>query len=88
MKKVIKLSAQWCSPCRAIAPMFKELKSEFANKIQLEDIDVDNNPEIALKYDVTSIPTILFLEGEVLVNSHKGALTKSALKAEIEKFLK
>lgn len=87
MKKIIKFSAPWCSSCRVISPIFDVLKEEYSSKISLEDINVDVTPEIAKKYGVTSLPTILFLEGEEIVNSHKGALTKTALKQKIEDFI-
>jgi thioredoxin 1 len=67
--------------------MYEGLKNEYASKVSLEDVDVDETPAIAEKYGVTSLPTILFIKGEDVVDSHKGALTKSALKGKIDNFL-
>ncbi len=58
--------AEWCGPCRAIAPIISELATEYSGKAKIGKVDVDNNPETAMKYNVRSIPTLLFfVDGQV-----------------------
>ena len=82
MKTIKIFKAIWCGPCRAIAPMIDQIKTEFTD-ISFNSIDVDENPEESIKYGITSVPTILFIENDEVKGSHKGALTKSALKTLI-----
>jgi len=59
--------ATWCGPCKALAPILEELNKDFKGKVKFVKLDVDQSPDIAQKYEVTSIPTlILFKDGEVL----------------------
>jgi thioredoxin 1 len=58
--------AEWCGPCKAIAPIVEDLAKEYEGKIKIGKVDVDNNQETAIKYGVRSIPTLLiFKDGEV-----------------------
>ncbi|WP_022799292.1 thioredoxin [Thermus islandicus] len=79
--------AEWCAPCRMIAPILEELAQEYDGKLVVAKLDVDENPKTAMRYRVMSIPTvILFKEGqpvEVLV----GAQPKRNYQARIEKHL-
>lgn len=79
--------AEWCAPCRMIAPIVEELAQEYDGKLVVAKLDVDENPKTAMRYRVMSIPTvILFKEGqpvEVLV----GAQPKRNYQARIEKHL-
>lgn len=59
MIKLIDLKASWCSPCRLMEPIIHELEEEFKGKVEFEEIDVDEKPEIASKYGVLSIPTYI-----------------------------
>lgn len=59
--------ASWCGPCQMIAPIVEEISNEMSGKIEIGKLNVDEQPEIAIKYDVMSIPTlILFKEGEMV----------------------
>ncbi len=59
--------ATWCGPCKALAPILEQLKEQYNNQIQILKIDVDENPELASKYDIRSIPTLMtFRNGEIL----------------------
>lgn len=75
--------AEWCGPCKAIAPILSELASEFAGKASIAKVDVDQNPAISAKYGIRSIPTLLLFKEGKLVATKVGALPKS----ELVKFL-
>jgi thioredoxin 1 len=65
-------SATWCGPCRMIAPIFKELSDAFPNVVFLK-VDVDENPETAAKYEVSAMPTFLFIKRGEVVDKVMGA---------------
>ncbi|HIU34809.1 MAG TPA: thioredoxin [Candidatus Pullichristensenella excrementigallinarum] len=72
--------APWCGPCRMVAPVLEQLAGEYAGKVKIGKINIDENPETAAQYGVSSIPTmILFREGKEIARSI-GALPKPALK--------
>ena len=78
--------AEWCGPCRALAPIFEDLASEHHENISFAKIDIDANPKMPSNYGVMSIPTlILFKNGEV-VATKMGLLSKSQLQAFIEMY--
>ena len=79
--------AQWCGPCRAIAPIIEDLANEYEGKAVIGKVDVDTNQEIAMKYSIRSIPTILIIKNGEVVDRHVGATTKAILKAKIDKFM-
>lgn len=83
---VVDFWAQWCGPCRAIAPIIEELADEFAGTVAIGKVDVDANQELAMKYSIRSIPTILILKDGEVVEKHVGAITKPALMTKIEKY--
>ena len=76
---VVDLWATWCGPCRMIAPMLEELAGEFAGKVKVAKLDVDSNPAISQRFNVRSIPTLLFFKDGKLVDQVVGALPKPAL---------
>ncbi len=84
---VIDFWAEWCGPCRMIAPIVEELAGEYEGKVVIGKCDVEQNDEITMKYGVRNIPTIIFLKGGQVVDKQVGACSKDALKAKIEKLL-
>lgn len=84
---VIDFWAEWCGPCRTIAPLVEELAEEYAGKVNIGKCDVEDNDEITMKYGVRNIPTILFIKGGQLVDKQVGACPKAALVEKIEKLL-
>ncbi|HKP31171.1 MAG TPA: thioredoxin [Chitinophagaceae bacterium] len=84
---IVDFYADWCGPCRMIAPILEELSNEYSGKLVIYKIDTDKEPEISGLFGIQSIPTLLFIpmEGSILVN--KGAVPKNALKKVIEERL-
>ncbi len=79
--------AEWCGPCKQIAPALDELSDEFGDQLTIAKVNIDDNPETPSKYGVRGIPTlILFKDGEV-ASTKVGALPKSKLKEWIESVL-
>ena len=75
--------ADWCGPCRMVAPIVEELAGEYAGKIKIGKINVDENPNTAKQYNVMSIPTILFIKGGKVVDQVIGALPKASLQQKL-----
>lgn len=84
---VIDFWAEWCGPCRMVAPIVDELAAEFDGKAVIGKCDVETNDEIAMKYGIRNIPTLIFLKGGEVVDKQVGAASKDALKAKIENLL-
>jgi thioredoxin 1 len=79
--------AEWCGPCRAIAPILEELSSEMADRIKIVKVNVDEAHELAQRYNIRSIPTLLVFKGGQVAGQMVGALPKAALKSKIEAIL-
>ena len=73
--------AEWCGPCKMIAPVLEELASEYAGRVKIVKVNVDQNPELPTKYAVRGIPSLLLFKGGELVATEVGAKTKSQLSA-------
>ncbi len=84
---VIDFWAEWCGPCRMIGPIIEELSSEYDGKALIGKVNVDYNPEIAMKYGIRSIPTVLILKNGEVVDKHVGTTTKQVLANKIESHL-
>ena len=84
---VIDFWAEWCGPCRMIAPIVDELAAEYDGRAVIGKCDVEQNDELTMKYGVRNIPTLLFIKNGQLVDKQVGAASKEALKAKIEKML-
>ena len=84
---VVDFWAEWCGPCRMVAPVIEELSKEYDGKAVVGKLDVDNNPGVSMKYGVRSIPTILFLKDGEVVDKHVGTATKQTLASKIEAIL-
>ena len=84
---VVDFWAEWCGPCRMVAPVIEELSKDYDGKALIGKLDVDSNPGVSMKYGVRSIPTILFLKDGEVVDKHVGTATKQALAAKIDAML-
>lgn len=79
--------ADWCGPCKAIAPVVDELAEEYAGKMKFTKLDVDSNPRTALNYGIRGIPALLIFDGGKVSQQLVGARPKSSLKQSIEEAL-
>ncbi|OQB11415.1 MAG: Thioredoxin-1 [Candidatus Omnitrophica bacterium ADurb.Bin205] len=84
---VVDFWAEWCGPCKMIAPVIEELAGEYAGKVKIGKVDVDSNSSIASKYGVMSIPTLIFFKGGKVMSQVSGVQNKAALKQKIEENL-
>lgn len=84
---VIDFWAEWCGPCRAIAPFVEELAEEYADRVTIGKCDVDANDDLVALYRVRNIPTIVFLKNGEIVDKHVGGISKNDLKAKIDALL-
>ncbi|HIW20285.1 MAG TPA: thioredoxin [Candidatus Alistipes pullicola] len=84
---VIDFWAEWCGPCRMVAPLIEELAAEYAGRVTIGKCDVDENNDLAVRFAVRNIPTILFIKGGQIVDKQIGACPKSALVEKLNKIL-
>ena len=76
--------AEWCGPCRMIAPTIEIIAKEYAGKLVVGKINVDNEPTIAQTYGIRNIPTMLVFKGGVVVDKLVGAMSKPALVSKLQ----
>jgi thioredoxin 1 len=81
---VVDFWAEWCGPCRAIAPVFEQLASEMEGRARFAKVNVDQNQQIALDFGIRSIPTLLVLKQGIVQKQMIGAMNKADLTAKIE----
>src|SRR3989338_8227783 len=79
--------AEWCGPCRALAPTLDELATEFAGKVKITKMNVDENPDVPGRYRIRGIPTLLLFKGGELVDQLVGAHPKAAIAGMLKKAL-
>jgi thioredoxin 1 len=81
---VVDFWATWCAPCRMVAPILEQLASEYAGKAKVAKLDVDANQRTAMRFNVRSIPTILFFKNGRLVDTVIGAVPKAKLESKFQ----
>ena len=79
--------AEWCGPCRAIAPILEQLAAGYAGRVRITKVDVDANQLTTMRFNVRSIPALLFFQDGKHVDTVVGLTQKSALEARIDKHL-
>jgi thioredoxin 1 len=79
--------AEWCGPCRAVSPILDQIATEHADKIKIVKLNVDDNPQIAMKYQITSIPAMKVFRGGEVVKTIIGAKPKPAIEHDLAEFL-
>lgn len=80
--------AEWCGPCRMVAPIVSEIATEYDGKAVVGKLDVDSNPGVATRFGIRNIPTILFFKDGEVADKQVGAVPKSVLTAKIENLMK
>lgn len=84
---VIDFWAEWCGPCRLVAPYIDELSSEYEEKVTIGKVDIEENDDIVGRFGIRTIPTILFFKGGEVVDKHVGAASKSLLEEKVKALL-
>jgi len=79
--------AEWCGPCKMVAPVLEEIASEHGEKLTIAKVNIDENPEIARRYQIMSIPTMSVFSGGEVVKSIVGAKPKAALLRDLEGYV-
>ncbi|PHV70837.1 thioredoxin [Sporanaerobium hydrogeniformans] len=84
---VVDFYADWCGPCKMIAPVIEELAKDYEGKVKIGKVNTDENRGVATKYNVMSIPTIVFLKDGKVVDTVVGAVPKTVLEQKINAML-
>jgi thioredoxin 1 len=84
---IVDFWAEWCGPCRMVAPVLEEIAGQYADKIVVAKLNVDENPQTAASYGITSIPTMNVYSGGQVVKTIIGAKPKAALLQDLAAYL-
>jgi len=76
--------APWCGPCRMVAPSVEEMATQYAGKLKVGKVNVDDHPSVAQRYGITGIPALLFFEGGQVVDTVVGAVPKGTLQKHVD----
>lgn len=79
--------AEWCGPCRMVGPVVEEMAKEYEGRAVIGKVNVDENPDISVKFGIRNIPALLFFKNGEIVDKQIGAVPKSALVEKLEKQL-
>jgi len=79
--------APWCGPCRMVGPVLEQLASEYAGRVKIAKLNVDENPQTASRYSIRSIPTMLLFKKGEMINSMVGALPKEEIERRLQPLL-
>jgi thioredoxin 1 len=84
---VVDFWAEWCGPCKMIAPVLDELAGEYDGKVKIGKVNIDDHQQLAINYGINSIPTLLFFKGGKVVEQIVGMKSKRDLKASFDRSL-
>jgi len=79
--------AEWCGPCRMVSPILDEIATEYADKIEIVKVNVDEEPQLAMQYGVTGIPMMAVFQGGTIAKQMVGARPKTAIVEDLAPFL-
>ncbi len=86
MPVIVDFYADWCMPCKVMAPVVNEIEKKYINSIKMGKINIDENPMVALDYRVLSIPTLLFIKDGKVLGRLEEAVTKNVVEIKIKKY--
>lgn len=86
MPVIVDFYADWCMPCKVMAPVVNEIEKKYINSIKMGKINIDENPMVALDYRVLSIPTLLFIKDGKVLGRLEEAVTKNVIETKIKKY--
>jgi len=84
---LVDFGATWCGPCKKLHPIMQELAGEYGTVIKVVEVNVEESPEVAMKYGITSVPQLLFIKGGVVKETVMGLLPKSRIQDKIDHHL-
>ena len=79
--------AEWCMPCKMVAPVLEQLSQDYAGRLKIAKVDVDDNGEIAQKFNIVSIPTLLLFKGGSVVGQQVGAVPRETIEGLFKEYL-
>ncbi len=82
---IVDFWAEWCGPCKMLTPIIADIAKEYDGKVVIGKVNVDDNPQVAAKYGINSIPSLLFFKNGQVIEQHTGLLPKAPLKSKIDK---
>lgn len=87
MPALVDFWAAWCGPCRAIAPVIEELAKDYAGKVKIAKMNVDENAKTPVKYGIRAIPTLILFKNGAVVDQITGAVSKTQIENALKKML-
>ena len=84
---LVDFSAEWCGPCKALAPIIEELADEYAGRVKVAKLDIDNNHQSASKYEIQSVPTMIVFQNGQPVKKFVGLTPKNRIAAALDEVL-
>jgi thioredoxin 1 len=84
---VVDFSATWCGPCRQLAPIIEDLASEYSGKVKVGKVDIDASQDVASRYGIMSVPTVMFFKGGKMVDTMVGVSAKGVYKSKIDRLV-
>lgn len=79
--------AEWCGPCKSINPILEEIAKEYEGQVVVAKCNVENSPNVSLKFNIRNIPTLLYIKDGNVIDRHVGAANKSVLTEKLKKIL-